>query len=93
MAISSEISSQMSKQFEEMQTNTNSQILDVINAAIETKVLPSIKNAVKSQYSAKNTNLDLRSDGLHPNNFSQVRSQKDLQLNRPHPENGCGCSK
>ena len=87
MAISSEIWSQMSKQFEEMQTNTNSQILDVINAAIETKVLPSFKNAVKSQYSAKNTNLDLRSDGLHPNNFSQVRPQKDLQSNRPHPEN------
>ena len=49
----------MSKKSEEMQTNLNSQILDVINAAIETKVLPSIKNAVKSQYSAKNTNLDL----------------------------------
>ena len=47
-AISSEISSQMSEKFEEIQTNLNSQIFDVNNAAIETKVLPSIKNAVKS---------------------------------------------
>ena len=47
-AISSEISTQMSKKFEEMQTNLNSQILDAINAAIENKVLPGVKNAVKS---------------------------------------------
>ena len=86
-AISSEISSQMSKKFEEIQTNLNSQILDVNNAAIETKVLPSIKNAVKSQNSAKNTRLDLRSDGLHPNNLSQVLPQKDFQSNRLYPEN------
>ena len=65
----------------------NSQILDVINAAIENKVLPGIKNAVKSQSPAKNTRLDLRSDGPHPSNFSQVHSQKDLQSNRLHPDN------
>ena len=47
-AISSEISTQMSKKFEEMQTNLNAQILDAINAAIENKVLPGVKNAVKS---------------------------------------------
>ena len=86
-AISSEISSQMSKKFEEMQTNLNSQILDIINAAIETKVLPSIKNIVKSQNSAKITNLDLRSDRPHPSNSSQARPQKDLQSNGLHPEN------
>ena len=86
-AISSEISPQMSTKFEEMQTNLNSQILDVINAAIETKLLPSIKNAVKSQYSVKNTILDLRSDGPHPRNFGLVRPQKDGQSNRLHPEN------
>ena len=86
-AISSEISTQMSRKFEEMQTNLNSQILDAINAAIEDKVLPGIKNAVKSQSSAKNTNLDLRSDGPHPSNFSQVYPQKDLQSNRQQPEN------
>ena len=86
-AVSSEISSQMSRKLEEMQTNLNSQILDAINAVIERKVLPSIKNAVKNRNLAKNTNLDLRSDGLYPGNFSQVRPQKNLQSNRLHPEN------
>ena len=86
-AISSDISSQKSKKFEEMQTNLSSQILDVINAAIETKLLPSKKNAVKSQNSVKNTNLDLQSDGPHPSYFGQVRPQKDLQSHRLHPEN------
>ena len=86
-AISWEFSTQMSKKFEEMQTNLNSQTLDVIDAAIENKVLPGIKSPVKTQSSAKNTNLDLRSDGPHPNNFSQVHPQKDLQSNRLHTEN------
>ena len=39
-AISSEISSQMSRKFEELQSSLNSQILDVINTAIDTRVLP-----------------------------------------------------
>ena len=52
-ASSSKISSQMSKKFEEMQSSLNSQILDVINTAIDTRVLPSIKNAVKGQNAAK----------------------------------------
>ena len=56
-AISSEISSQMSRTFEEMQKSLNSQILDIIIAAIETRMLPSIKNAVGSRISAKNTNF------------------------------------
>ena len=61
-AISSEISSQMSMKFEEMQSSLNSQIIDVIITVIETRVLPSIENAVGRQNSAKNRNLDLRSD-------------------------------
>ena len=67
-AISSELSSQMSRKFEEMQSSLNSQILDVINTEIDTRVLPSIKNAVRRKNSAKNTSLDLRSDGLHQDN-------------------------
>ena len=86
-AISSEISSQMSRKFQEMQNSLNSQILDVINTAIDTRVLPSIKNAVKRQNSAKNTNLDLRSDGLHEDAAAPKNSQKDLRSNRLHPEN------
>ena len=86
-AISSEISSQMSKKLEEIQANLKSQILDVINSAIEDKVLPSIKIAVKSQNSDKNTNLDLRSDGPHPGNSSQARTQKDRQSDGLHSIN------
>ena len=86
-AISSEISTQMSKKFEEMQTNLNFQILDVFNASIEPKVLPSNKNAVKSQNSAKITNLDLQAGRPHPRNSSQARPQKVLQSNGLHPEN------
>ena len=86
-AISSEISSQMSRKFQEMQTSLNSQILDVINTAIDTRVLPSIKNAVKRQNSAKTTNLDLRSDGLHEDTAAPENSQEDLRSNRLHPEN------
>ena len=85
--ISSEISSQMSRKFQEMQTSLNSQILDVINTAIDTRVLPSIKNAVRRQNSAKNTSLDLRSDGLHEDTAAPGNSQKDLRSNGLHPEN------
>ena len=46
-AISSETSTQMSKKFEEMQPNLNSNILDVINAAIENNELPGIKTLLK----------------------------------------------
>ena len=77
----------MSRRFEEIQTSLNSQILDVINAAIESKVLPSIKNAVGGLNSTKNTNLDLRSDGLHPSIFSQVRPQGDLRSNGQYQGN------
>ena len=86
-AISSDISSQMSRKFQEMQTSLNSQILDIIKTAIDTRVLPSIKNAVKRQNSAKNTNLDLRSDGLQEDTAAPENSQKDLRSNRLHPEN------
>ena len=85
--ISSEISSQMSRKFQEMQTSLNSQILDVINTAIDTRVVPSIKNAVRRQNSAKNTSLDIRSDGLHEDTAAPGNSQKDLRSNRLHPEN------
>ena len=85
-AISSEILSQMSRKFQEMQTSLNSQILDVINTAIDTRVLTSIKNVVKRQNSAKNTNLDLRSDGLQEDTAAPENSQKDLRSNRMHPE-------
>ena len=93
-AINAEISSQMSTKLEEMKSDLNAHMLDAINSAIEEKVtihyncdncLPSIKNAV-GNYSAKNTNLFLRSDGPHPSNSSQVHPQRDFRSNGLHPE-------
>ena len=52
-AISSEVSSQMSRKLAEMTCDLNTRILDAINTAIENRVLPSIRNAVGSQNSAK----------------------------------------
>ena len=85
--INSEISSQMSRKLEELKTDLNSHIFDVINSALEERVLPSIKNALETKNSAKNVNLDLRSDGPHSNNFSQERAQRDLRSYGRHPEN------
>ena len=76
----------MSRKLEEMKSDLNLHILDVLNSAIEEKVIPSIRNAAEGQNSAKNKILDLRSDGPHPSNFSQVRTQKDFRSNGPHPE-------
>ena len=81
-AINSEISSQMSSKLEDMKSDLNSHIL--INSAIEEKLIPS-KNAI-GENSAENTNLDLRSDGPHPSNFSRMRAQRDFRSNGPHPE-------
>ena len=60
------IFSQVYGKLEEMKTDLNSHILNIINSAIEQKVIPSIKYAVASQNSAGNAILDLRSDGPHP---------------------------
>ena len=86
-AISSEISSQMSRKLEKMTSDLNTRILDAINTANENRVVPSIKNAVGGQNSARNTNLDLLSDGPLPCNFSQVHPQRDFQSNGLHSEN------
>ena len=45
-AINSKISSQMSKKLEELKSDLNSHLFNVINSAIEEKVIPSIKNAM-----------------------------------------------
>ena len=69
-----------------MKSNPNGHILNAIDSAIEEKVIPSIRNALESQKLTENTNLDLRSDGPHPNTFSQVRPQRDLRSDGPHQQ-------
>ena len=85
-AINSEISSQMSRKLEEMKSDLNSHILSAIDSAIEEKVISSIRNALESQNSTENTNLVLRSDGLHPSTFSQVHPQRELRSDGPHQQ-------
>ena len=85
-AINPEISSQMSRKLDEMRSDLNSHILNAIDSAIEEKVIPSIRNALESQNLAKNTNMDLRSDGPHPSTFGQVRQQRDLRSVGPQQQ-------
>ena len=84
-AINSETSSQMSRKLEEMKSDLKSHIFDVIISGIEEKVIPSIKNAMGRKNSAIYiyTNLDLRSDGPHPSNFSKMRAQSNFRSNGP----------
>ena len=76
----------MSRKLEEMNSDLNSHILNVFDSAIEEKLISCIRNALGSQYSTENTNLDLRSDGPHPSTFSLVRPPRDLRSNGPHQE-------
>ena len=71
----------MSRKLEEMNLDLAAHILDAIKSAIEEKVISSIKNAVRGQNLAKNSNLDLRSDGPHPSKSSQVHFQRVFRSN------------
>ena len=82
LEISSRFSSRTSRNLEEMKSELNSHILDIINSAFEKRVIPSIKNAVVGQNSAIKKNKF----GPHPSNFSQVRPQRDFRSNGLHPE-------
>ena len=77
-AISSEISSQMSRKLEEMKSDLNSHIMDVINSAIDEKILPSIENVIVNHRECKNAKLDLRSDGRHPSRNVPMDQTLDL---------------
>ena len=77
-AISSEISSQMSRKLEEMKSDLNSHIMEVINSAIDEKILPSIENVIVNHGERKNAKLDLRSDGRHPSRNVPMDQTLDL---------------
>ena len=69
-----------------MKSDLNSHILEAINSAIESKILPSIRSVVESQNSAENLNLDLRSDGPHLSTYSESRPRWDLRSDGRHQE-------
>ena len=75
--INSEISSQMSRKKKEMKSDLNSHLLEVVNSAIEEKILPSIENVITNNREAKNTKWDLRSDGRHPDRNIQMTQNSD----------------
>ena len=88
--INSEFSSQMSRKIEEMKSDLNSHILEVINSAIEEeKILPSIENVITSNREAKNTKWDLRSDGRHPDRNIQITQNSDLESHGRHKSKFC----
>ena len=76
-AINSEISPRMSRRFEEIKSNLNSHILEVLNAAIEEKVSPTIRSVVEDSEGAKSTKWGPRSDWRHPNMTSQMPQVHD----------------
>ena len=51
--------------------------MEVLNTAIEEKVLPTITSAVGASEGAKSTKWDLRSDGRHPNTSGQMPQVND----------------
>ena len=69
----------MSRRFEEIKSDLNSHILEVLNAAIEEKMLPTIMGAVGANEGAKSAKWDLRSDGRHPNTSDQMPPVNDYE--------------
>ena len=83
-AINSEISSQVSRQLEELKFDLNAQILEVIIPAIAEKVLPSIENAMRPTKTASNAKWDLRLDGPHQSEFTPATQKRDLRSDGLH---------
>ena len=74
---------------EELKSDLNSHILEVINSAIDEKVLPSIENVITNKREAKSTKWDLRSDGRHPDRNIQMTQSSDLQSHGRHKSKFC----
>ena len=72
-----------------MQSDLNSHILEVINSAIEERILPSIENVIANSREVKNTKWDLRSDGRHPDRNIQMTQNSDLESHGPHESKFC----
>ena len=88
--INEEIANQMSKKLNEMKTSLNSQIQNVITAAITDTVLPFIQNTLEVQGRANFTMVDQVSNGLHPSlrtNSSAIGDPRYSGLQR-NPEAG-----
>ena len=83
-AINSEISSQVSRQLEELKSDLNVLILEVINSAIAEKILPSIENAIRLTKTTLNTKWDLRSDGPYQSELGEATPKRNIRSDGPH---------
>ena len=72
-----------------MKSDLNSHILEVINSAIDEKILPSIENVIANKRETKNTKWDLRSDGRHPDRNIQMTQNSDLESAGRHKSKFC----
>ena len=52
--------------------------MEVINSAIDEKILPSIENVIVNHREPKNAKLELRSDGRHPSRNVPMGQTLDL---------------
>ena len=78
----SEISSQMSRKLVEQKSDLNSQILEVLNTAIEEKILPSIEGALAGNREERDAKWDLRFGGRHPDGVAKMTQDSDLKSRR-----------
>ena len=72
-----------------MKSDLKSHILEVINSAIDEKILPSIENVIANKRETKNTKWDLRSDGRHPDRNIQMTQNSDLESAGRHKSKFC----
>ena len=79
----------MSRKIEELKSDLNSHILEVINSAIEEKILPSIENVISNNREGKNAKWDLRSDGRHPDKNVQITQNSDFESLGRHRNKFC----
>ena len=75
--ISDEVSNQISRRLDEINTSLNFQIQDAISNAITEKILLSIQNTLEMQGRPNSTMVDRRSNGLHPSPRSTEFTIKD----------------
>ena len=75
--ISDEVSNQISRRLNEINTSLKFQIQDAISNAITEKILPSIQNTLEMQGRPNSTMVDRRSNGLHPSPRSTEFTIKD----------------
>ena len=84
--INDEISTQMSRKFNEIKDSLNLQIQDAITTAITSSVLPSIQNMLDTQGRPSFTVVDRGSNGPHPGPRATKSTMEDLRSSEPHQD-------